>query len=138
MVRKTIERIVQERKDFDFEFQLLMPNGAVKHLRAVAYPEPDAGGGVEFVGAVMDVTKGKEAEEGIRLIINTVPAHIWTADAEGRIDFISQRLLDYFGANFEQAGRQSQGSMLTPTKWLLLEFLENEALEENAFEWEMR
>ncbi len=139
MLRKTMERIAQDWKDFDFEFRLLMPNGAVKHLRAVAHPEPDAGGGVEFVGAIMDVTKGKEVEEGIRLIINTVPAQIWTADADGRIDFISQRLLDYFGANFEQAGRQEPGLYAHPDDAVaFLNLWRTKIAEEKSFEWEMR
>jgi PAS domain S-box-containing protein len=138
-VRKTIERIVQGRKDFDFEFRLLMPSGAVKHLRAVAHPEPDADGGVEFVGAVMDVTKGKEAEEGIRLIINTVPAQIWTADADGQIDFISQRLLDYFGTSFEQAGRQEPGLYAHPDEApAFLNLWRTKIAEKKPFEWEMR
>jgi PAS domain S-box-containing protein len=114
MLRETIDRITSEKTDFDFEFRLLMPDGTIKHLRAVAHPETDPDGEVEFVGAVMDVTATKETEGKIRRIINTVPAQIWTADAEGRIDFISQRQLDYFGTSLEQAGGHELGRYAHP------------------------
>lgn len=114
MLRDTIGRITRDKEDFDFEFRLLMPNGSVKHLRAVAHPETDANGEVEFVGAVMDITANRETENKIRRIINTVPAQIWTADASGRIDFISQRQLDYFGTNLERAGGHELGRYAHP------------------------
>ena len=59
MLRATIDRITRDRDDFDFEFRLLMPDGRVKHLRAIAHPEPLDDGGIEFVGAVMDITAAK-------------------------------------------------------------------------------
>ncbi|WP_051946867.1 PAS domain-containing protein [Verrucomicrobium sp. BvORR106] len=139
MLRQTIERITQNRTDFDFEFRLLMPDGAVKYLRAVAHPESEVGGGVEFVGAIMDVTEAKEAEERIRLIINTVPAQIWTADADGQINFISQRLLDYFGSSLEEAGRQEPGLYAHPEEAAdFLTLWHTKIAEEKPFEWEMR
>jgi CheY-like chemotaxis protein len=35
LVRQIIDRVSQDRKDFDFEHRLLMPNGSVKYLRVV-------------------------------------------------------------------------------------------------------
>ena len=59
-----IERISHERKEFDFEHRLLMPNGSVKHLRVVGRPSTeDESGSVEFVGAVTDISDRKRAEE---------------------------------------------------------------------------
>src|SRR6202521_3534881 len=40
-VREIIDRVSQERKDFDFEHRLLMPNGSVKYLRVVGRPSKD-------------------------------------------------------------------------------------------------
>jgi PAS domain S-box-containing protein len=50
----------------------------------------------------MDGSQAKEAEDRIQLIIDTVPALIWTAGSDGRLDFVSQRLLDYAGVTPEQ------------------------------------
>jgi PAS domain S-box-containing protein len=97
LVKQTIERASLDGKNFDFEHRLLMPDGSVKHLHVVAHALGDESGSAEFAGAVMDVTAAKEAEDRIRLIINAVPALIWTARADGRLDFISQRWLEYAG-----------------------------------------
>src|SRR6266404_2861886 len=66
LVTQTIERASQDGKDFDFEHRLLMRDGAVKHLHVVAHAERDKSGELEFVGALMDVTERKEAEEKLR------------------------------------------------------------------------
>jgi signal transduction histidine kinase len=63
LVRQVIDRISHERKDFDFEHRLLMPNGSVKYLRVVGRASKDESGSFEFVGAVMDITDLKRAEE---------------------------------------------------------------------------
>jgi PAS domain S-box-containing protein len=66
LVRQTIGRAAQDRKDFDFEHRLLMPDGSVKYVHVVAHALSDVSGGVKFVGAVMDVTAAKQAEEALR------------------------------------------------------------------------
>jgi PAS domain S-box-containing protein len=62
-VRQLIDRVSCERKEFDFEHRLLMPDGSVKHIRVVGQPSKDESGSFEFVGAVTDVTAHKRAEE---------------------------------------------------------------------------
>jgi signal transduction histidine kinase/CheY-like chemotaxis protein len=66
LVRQAIDRVSNERKDFDLEHRLLMPNGSVKYLRVVGRPSKDESGCFEFVGAVTDVTERKRAEEELR------------------------------------------------------------------------
>jgi PAS domain S-box-containing protein len=65
-VRQLIDRVSFERKDFDFEHRLLMPNGFVKYLRVVGRPSIGESGSFEFVGAVTDITERKLAEEELR------------------------------------------------------------------------
>src|SRR5467141_5008176 len=67
LVRQTIERASQDGKDFDFEHRLLMPDGSIKHVRVVGHADRGQSGELEFVGAVMDVTAAREAEQQIRL-----------------------------------------------------------------------
>src|SRR5499426_2637753 len=50
LVRQVIDRASQERKDFDFERRLLMPDGSVKYIRVVGHPSTDESGNVQFVG----------------------------------------------------------------------------------------
>jgi PAS domain S-box-containing protein len=67
MVRKLIDRVSNQRKDFDYEQRLLMPDGSVKYLRVVGHPSTkDEWGRVEFVGAVTDITERKLAERALQ------------------------------------------------------------------------
>jgi len=61
--KQTIDRASSDGKDFDHGYRLLMPDGSVKHVHATAHAATDASGGIEFVGAVTDVTARKRAEE---------------------------------------------------------------------------
>jgi PAS domain-containing protein len=65
-VQEIIDRASSDGKDFDHEYRLLMPDGSVKYVHAVARAARDASGSIEFVGAVTDVTIVKEAERKLR------------------------------------------------------------------------
>jgi len=61
-----IDRVSQERKPFDFEHRLLMPNGSVKYVRVVGHPSiKEKSGNVEFMGAITDMTERKQSEEAL-------------------------------------------------------------------------
>jgi len=68
-----------------------------------AYPSAD-GLSVYF----RNVTEEKRAEEALReseeryrFLAETIPAQVWTALPDGRLDYVSQRTADYFGATPE-------------------------------------
>jgi PAS domain S-box-containing protein len=65
-VKQTIERASQDAKDFEHEHRLLMPDGSIKCVRVLAHASRDKSGGIEFVGAVSDVTPRRLAEEALR------------------------------------------------------------------------
>jgi signal transduction histidine kinase/PAS domain-containing protein len=67
LVRKTLDQAARERKAFDFEHRLLMPDGSVKCIRVGGHPSTnDESGHCEFVGAVTDITESKRVEESLR------------------------------------------------------------------------
>jgi PAS domain S-box-containing protein len=66
LVTQTIERASQDGKDFEHEYRLVMPDSSVTHVHVVARGFNDESGGLEFVGAVMDVTERKRVEEKLR------------------------------------------------------------------------
>jgi C4-dicarboxylate-specific signal transduction histidine kinase len=66
LVKQTIERATQDGEDFEHEYRLVMPDGSVKHVRVVAQAMRDQAGGLEFAGAVMDVTAAIKADEAMR------------------------------------------------------------------------
>ena len=62
-VQDTIDQAARDRKGFDVEHRLLLPDGSVKYVRVLGHPSTnDESGNFEFVGAVMDVTEPKRAE----------------------------------------------------------------------------
>jgi PAS domain S-box-containing protein len=65
-VEQTIERAAQDAKDFDHEYRLVMQDGSVKYVHVVAHALGDRSDGIEFVGAVMDVTAVRRTEEALR------------------------------------------------------------------------
>ncbi len=74
-----IEQAEQAGKDFELAHRLLMPDGSVKHLRIVAHTVADESGLPEFVGAIMDVTEQKLAEEDRR-------SHLWFLESMDRVN----------------------------------------------------
>jgi PAS domain S-box-containing protein len=66
LVQQTIARAEQDGKDFDQEYRLVMPDSSLKYVHVVAHALRDKSAGIEFVGAVMDVTAAKQAEKTLR------------------------------------------------------------------------
>ena len=65
-VQRFIERASRDGGDWDVEHRLLLPDGAVKSLHVVVHAVRDQAGVLSFVGAVMDVTAAKRAEEAVQ------------------------------------------------------------------------
>src|ERR1700738_1989245 len=67
LVRQVSKRAQQEGGHLHFEHRLLMPNGSVKHIEIVAHAvEKHESGNFGFVGALLDVTERKRAEEALQ------------------------------------------------------------------------
>ena len=66
-VRELFENAVREKADFETDYRIVHPSGAIKHIHAVGHPVCDeAGNLVEFVGTVIDITESKRSEEALR------------------------------------------------------------------------
>jgi len=66
VVKGALESAAQSGTDFDYEHRLLMPDGSIKHLHDLAHRVTDEAGHDEVVGAIVDITDRKAAEEAIR------------------------------------------------------------------------
>ncbi|WFU23407.1 PAS domain S-box protein [Bradyrhizobium sp. CB1717] len=60
-VQETLDR-ASRGEDFEHEYRLLMPDGSIKHIHALARATRTASGDVEFVGAAIDITAAKQTE----------------------------------------------------------------------------
>jgi PAS domain S-box-containing protein len=64
---ETIDRAIAQASDYQVEFRILLPDGAVRYIQTVGHPVLDASGNlVEFVGNSMDVTERRLGEESLR------------------------------------------------------------------------
>jgi PAS domain S-box-containing protein len=66
LVRHEIYNMEQDEHDYDYEFRLLPPSGLIKHLHVRAHRVNYQSGGAEIIGALMDVTAIKEAQEALQ------------------------------------------------------------------------
>ena len=110
LVQQVIGRAYQTGTGFEHEYRLLLADGRVKHVHAIAHALQDASGNREFIGAVTDITERKMAEERIlcserelRTLIDVMPAYVGTCLPDGTADFLSESWLEYSGQTREEA-----------------------------------
>jgi PAS domain S-box-containing protein len=66
-VRELFENAIREKAEFETDYRIVHPNGAVKNIHAVGHPVCDETGSlVEFLGTVIDITESKRSEEALR------------------------------------------------------------------------
>ena len=82
-VQAAIDRVTHDKEDWDLDHRLLMPDGRVKHVHVAARAARHSGG-VEFIGAVMDVTATRRAQRAARRARERVLATRFTAALEER------------------------------------------------------
>ena len=121
LAQQVIDRASQTGADFEHEYRLLLVDGRLKHVHAIAHALQDSSGNREFIGAVTDITERKTAEEKIRsnenelrTLIEAIPAYVGTNRPDGSVDFISQSWLDYTGFSREQGMGWGWGSAIHP------------------------
>jgi PAS domain S-box-containing protein len=65
--QQVFDRAISEESDYEAEYRILLPDGAVRHIHSVGHPVLGASGKlVQFVGSSSDVTERKQAEEALR------------------------------------------------------------------------
>jgi formate hydrogenlyase transcriptional activator len=102
--------------NFEHAYRLLLPDGRVKHVHALAHVVQDASGNREFVGAVTDITERRAAEikvaertselrrseRELRDVIDTIPAIAWSALPDSSNSYVNSRFVEYCGMPPEQ------------------------------------
>jgi PAS domain S-box-containing protein len=115
-VQQVIENVAKSGTDFEHEYRLVVPSGAVKHLHVRAHAFHDSSGGVEFIGALTDITERRAAEikvaertselrrseRELRDVIDTIPAIAWSALPDGSNAYVNSRFIEYCGMPPEQ------------------------------------
>src|SRR5258708_3122589 len=86
---------------FEHTYRLLLPDGRIKHVRALAQALQDASGNFEFVGAVSEISEQRRAEAVIReqevelrQVGDTIPAIVWSTLPDGAHTYINKRFVE--------------------------------------------
>ena len=65
LMQDMVARAGRGESAFEYAPRLVMPDGSVKHLHLVAHRAWDEQSGIEYIGAVQDVTQRRAAEEAL-------------------------------------------------------------------------
>jgi PAS domain S-box-containing protein len=106
--RPKVEQVLwadaREKKDFDGEYRLLLPGGSIKYLHSLGKCSVGQSGDVEYIGAVVDITEHKRAEQELRdseekhrVVIETASDAVVSMDENGAILRANAATLRIFG-----------------------------------------
>jgi PAS domain S-box-containing protein len=122
LAQQVIDRASQTGTDFEQEYRLLLADGRVKHVHAIAHALQNASGNREFIGAVTDITERKTAEEKIRVqeaelrqMLDFAPQLVGVYGPNRERLYINHVALDYLGVSLEEWRRtQAPGAFTHP------------------------
>jgi PAS domain S-box-containing protein len=95
LVVEAMKRASSEGSAVDFMHRLTFPDKRIRYLRVLAYPLEVHSDGLEYAGAVFDITEAKRAE--LQSTLNVIPAYTWYALPSGGLTFVNERTADYLG-----------------------------------------
>jgi PAS domain S-box-containing protein len=89
----------------EYEERVTLPGLGARWIHALYTPTLGLGGAPEgWVGVLLDVDERKRSEEALResearfrSMANSVPAHVWMDDAQGRRLFVNSRFAEFAG-----------------------------------------
>jgi PAS domain S-box-containing protein len=118
LVQQVTDRAFQTGSDFEHEYRLLLDDGRVKYVHAIAHAVQNASGDREFIGAVTDVTERKTAEDKIRRLVDAGILGIFFANVDGAIVEANQAFLQMLQYDRQDlASGRLRWADLTPSEW---------------------
>jgi PAS domain S-box-containing protein len=119
LVQEVIDSASQTGADFEHEYRLLLSDGRVKHVHAIAHAVQNASGGREFIGAVTDITERKTSEDKFQRLVAANILGIFIGDVEGACvagaNEAFLRMLQY--SREDLASRRMLWADMTPSEW---------------------
>jgi PAS domain S-box-containing protein len=146
-VQQALTRASEARADFHLEYRWLMPNDSVKHLYVAARALTTSSGNLEFLGAAIDVTAAKEAEEKrrqdeheLRRITDAIPQLIVVLNPDGQPIYVNRVAIEYTGLSIEEMRAEgSHNRIFHPDDMDQIRGIRQKALSEGVpFETERR
>ena len=121
LLKTVLEKAGQAGSDFDFEHRLLMPDGSIKHIHSLAHSIKNTDGNEESVGAIMDITERRVAEQRhrqqemeLRQVLDFAPQLIAVFGTHYERFYANRPALDYFGVTLDEWRKTRHGSVAHP------------------------
>jgi formate hydrogenlyase transcriptional activator len=117
-VKEVINRSFAGEPEFEHAYRLLLPDGRIKHVHAIAHAVQNSSGNREFIGAVTDITERKTTEDKVRRLVEAGIMGIFFATVEGGIVGANQAFLQMLQYDRQDlvSGRL-RWEDLTPPEW---------------------
>lgn len=105
MVATTVREAVENRTDYTIQFRYRHASGEWRWMEGRGRATYGTGGQATRIDGIgIDITPQKRAEEArraveerFRRLANSVPAIVWSADANGRVEFLNDQWVQYTG-----------------------------------------
>ena len=118
-----INRCVSTGADFDMEYRVVMPDGEIRWLddKGKTFNDPGDGRPLYMTGACVDITARKAIDQALRRsefrfrqLADAMPQIVWTADADGNVEYFNRRWSDYTGLSVDGSLGQNWVQVLHP------------------------
>ena len=121
-LEKLVNEAVHEKKEFEQEYRLILPDGTLKYVSGIGRPVvDDAGKLTAFIGTTMDITQRKRAEEELRKqkahfekLFELAPEAIVLRDIDNRILRVNREFTNLYGFAPEEALGRDISDLIVP------------------------
>jgi formate hydrogenlyase transcriptional activator len=121
-IQKALEKAAATGQPFEVEGRIRRQDGIFRWFLIRCNPQRDQSGAVvRWYGTDIDIEERKRAEDAVRaneqnlrLIIDSIPGSVFTANAAGELEVINHQALHYTGAAPEDIKNWQEGGTLHP------------------------
>jgi PAS domain S-box-containing protein len=111
-VTDVFTRSVTSGTGYEIVQRMRRGDGAYRWIQHRGFPIRDANGKIaQWCVLLIDIDDRKRAEDALReserqfrLLVDTIPAIVWRGTAEGELDYLNQRAVDYLGHTAQSLG----------------------------------
>ncbi|MFZ0882925.1 MAG: sigma 54-interacting transcriptional regulator [Candidatus Acidiferrales bacterium] len=134
-VKEVLNRAFAGAPEFEHAYRLVLPDGQLKHVHAIAHVLQDTSGNREFVGAATDITERhhaeaviREQEAEVRQILDLAPQIIAVYGPHRQRLYANRVMLDYIGVSLEDWRRSASHNGVHPDDYDRIDVLFDRAV----------